>query len=238
MDPRKVGRGPSIPVRTESTKPKTQKIKKEDAPKEKLSEKKLSEKEVKEMGAAKKRSSAFGAAAVQQALHEKVESKKPKLVKTTGHMQQLPYTQTPEAARVGRSRHADPQRPLPKAFATGDKKETFEVRNRLNTLLAGFMDAATATRHFHATRTNNLKGESGILKSGMQPRFGGSGAAKGSEQFEAQSKGKVHVTTKESRAIEYKDFFSKGESMYMPGKKTDASTSEYLRVNLTKKQRD
>ncbi len=158
------------------------------------------------------------------------------LVKTTGHRQNLgadvkaPYKHSTVLASGGKS--------IPKPMETDPKTSKFAVRNELNSLMTGFLDSAKATRHYHAARTRNLDGETGILKQGLQPRFGGTGAAKGSADMKEQSKGKVHVTSNPGRATEYRELFRTGVMPSDKTKTTEPSEAEILKLNLKKKQVD
>jgi len=74
----------------------------------------------------------------------------------------------------------------------------------LKILLRGAAIAAWKTYAFHATKSSNVES---ITSSGLDPNRGGTGAAEGNAQFEAQSKGKVHYTRNRGLAEDYKNHF-------------------------------
>ena len=101
----------------------------------------------------------------------------------------------------------------------------------------GFL--AQQTRFYHATRTRNLGGPDGILEDGLQPRFGGTGAAAGNDNFEATSRGKVHVTRDEDHAHDYKTYYETGVMPTNPDLTTqDRSPGEVLKVSLPRALKD
>ena len=77
----------------------------------------------------------------------------------------------------------------------------------LKILLRGAATAAWKTYAFHATKSSNVES---ITSSGLDPNRGGTGAAEGNAQFEAQSKGKVHYTRNRGLAEDYKRHFEGG----------------------------
>ena len=105
-------------------------------------------------------------------------------------------------------------------------------RNDLNKLFLGTEMAADQTRYYHATRSKNTKGKTGILKQGLDPNYGGKGAAKATAAYQKQSQHKVHFTKSEHHAGEYKTFFESGK---MPGTeelRTKKSKAEVLKLAL------
>ena len=233
-------------------KPKTQKIKADATPKEKKpEERKLSSDEVKDMRTSKKGSVALRESAVKQSLDQKIggsgkaAKQQEPLTKTKGQEQiAKPYTHGSVYERSARDpRKMDHGPSLPKAAETDPKNRNWAVRDELNSLITGFRKAAQTTRFFHATRTKNLSGKTGIQKKGLEPRHGGKGAAKGSEQFEAQSAKKVHITDVHAAADDYRRFFKTGKMRVMGAdgkfqdKTTKPSSAEMLKISLPAEQR-
>jgi hypothetical protein len=120
---------------------------------------------------------------------------------------------------------------LPESYKSAPGMSWAE-RNDLNKLFIGTEMAGNQTRFYHATRTRNTKGKTGIFKQGLDPNFGGKGAAKATQEYQQQSKSKVHFTKSEHHAGEYQTFFETGK---MPGNeelKTKKSRAEVLKLAL------
>lgn len=125
---------------------------------------------------------------------------------------------------------------LPESFKDSPAFENDAQRDKLNTLMHGAEKAAEKTRGYHATRTRNLNGETGIMKEGLQPRFGGTGAAKGTKGYEDQSKGKVHYTPSKHHGEDYKQFYETGVFPWNKELTTEPSEAEVLKISLTAEQ--
>lgn len=80
----------------------------------------------------------------------------------------------------------------------------------LKILLRGAAVAAWNTYSFHATKSENVES---IVKKGLDPNRGGTGAAKGSEEFQEHSRGKVHYTRNLGLAEDYQRHFE-GQSPF------------------------
>jgi hypothetical protein len=74
----------------------------------------------------------------------------------------------------------------------------------LKLLMKGAVESAWKTYAYHATKSANAES---IADSGLDPRRGGTGAAKGSGAFEEHSRGHVHYTRKLGLADDYKRHF-------------------------------
>jgi hypothetical protein len=120
---------------------------------------------------------------------------------------------------------------LPESYKTAPGMSWAE-RDDLNKLFVGTEMAGNQSRFYHATRTKNLKGKTGILKQGLDPNFGGKGAAKATQEFQEQSKKKVHFTKNEGHAGEYKTFFETGKMPGMEDLTTKKSKAEVLKLAL------
>ena len=91
--------------------------------------------------------------------------------------------------------------------------------------------AAIKTYAYHATKSKNV---SSIMKGGLDPNYGGTGAAKGNEQFEEQSKNKVHYTRKHGLASDYKKYFE-GDTPFGKDKVEESpGPAEILQIALHK----
>jgi hypothetical protein len=121
---------------------------------------------------------------------------------------------------------------LPESYKNAPGSDWAE-RNDLNKLFVGTEMAGNQTRFYHATRTRNLKGKTGIFKQGLDPNFGGKGAAKATQEFQDQSKSKVHFTKNEPHANDYKQFFETGKMPGMEELETKKSKAEVLKLALT-----
>jgi hypothetical protein len=71
----------------------------------------------------------------------------------------------------------------------------------LNLLMKGAVESAWKTYAYHATKSANVRS---IGESGLDPRRGGTGAAKGTDTFESHSRGHVHYTRKLDLAHDYR----------------------------------
>jgi hypothetical protein len=71
----------------------------------------------------------------------------------------------------------------------------------LKLLMKGAVESAWKTYAYHATKSANAQS---IADSGLDPRRGGTGASKGSEALEEQSRGHVHYTRQLGLAKDYK----------------------------------
>jgi hypothetical protein len=101
--------------------------------------------------------------------------------------------------------------------------------------------AAQSTRYYHATRVRNLEkaNGTGILQQGLDPNWGGTGAAKGNAEFEKNSKNKVHVTRNQEHGNDYKEFFETGVMPTNTDMKTnDVSPADLLKISLPKNMKD
>lgn len=85
--------------------------------------------------------------------------------------------------------------------------DVFAGDDDLKTLMQEAALAALTTYAYHATRSRNAPS---ILSEGLDPDYGGTGAAKGDATFEQHSKNKVHYTRQISLADDYKSYFEGG----------------------------
>lgn len=95
----------------------------------------------------------------------------------------------------------------PLRYATPRAPGTPIPANDLHLLLRHAAAAAWKTFAFHGTKSSRVEGPGGIAATGLDPNYGGTGAAKGSSEFEEQSKQKVHYTRDIYHAREYQDYF-------------------------------
>jgi hypothetical protein len=84
--------------------------------------------------------------------------------------------------------------------------------------------AALKTYAFHATRSSSAPS---ILDGGLDPSYGGTGAAEGTGAFEEHSRGKIHYTRKLGLAEDYQRFFEGGTPF---GPKRTVATAEAAEV--------
>jgi hypothetical protein len=104
-------------------------------------------------------------------------------------------------------------------------------KGQVDFLLREASIAAFLTFAFHASKTSSV--EKGILKGGLDPNYGGTGAGKISETFEEHSKGKVHYTRDVAIASGYKSYFEGSKVVFGPHKVVEKpEPAEVLRVSL------
>jgi hypothetical protein len=92
--------------------------------------------------------------------------------------------------------------------------------------------AAYKTFAYHATKTGAVEGPTGIAATGLQPRYGGTGASGTSEEMIEQSRGKVHYARRYEHVDAYREF-SEGSKTAFPGKvHPSPGPSEVLQLSL------
>lgn len=101
--------------------------------------------------------------------------------------------------------------------------------DELSYLLEEAAIAAIKTYAYHATKVKNL---AGILKGGLDPDFGGTGASKGDSKFEEQSKNKVHYARNLGTAADYKTYFEGGTPFGKEKIDADPSDADILQIAL------
>jgi hypothetical protein len=99
----------------------------------------------------------------------------------------------------------------------------------LKLLMKGAVESAWKTYAYHATKSANV---ASIADSGLDPRHGGTGAAKGSTAFEEHSKGHAHYTRKLDVADVYRRHLT-GDSSAFPGRAVETpEDAEILQVAI------
>lgn len=122
----------------------------------------------------------------------------------------------PDVAQFGRKKKGKGKDTGPKLVSFEDTSSQDVAANvlagddELKTLMHEAAIAALTTYAYHATRSRNAPS---ILMAGLDPSFGGSGAAKGESTFEEHSKNKVHYTRQVSLADDYRRYFE-GETPF------------------------
>ena len=101
----------------------------------------------------------------------------------------------------------------------------------LHILIQGAAQAAWTTYTYHTTKVANV---GNILQEGLDPAFGGTGAAAGHETFEQHSRGHVHYTRNIGLAEDYKRFFEGGKHPFPKDHPTPAP-AEILQVAIPAK---
>jgi hypothetical protein len=90
--------------------------------------------------------------------------------------------------------------------------------------------AALKTYAFHATRSSSAPN---ILRGGLDPSYGGTGAAKGAGVFEQHSKNKIHYTRKLGLAEDYQRYFQGGTPFGPSRKVAKVEAAEVLQVVIS-----
>jgi hypothetical protein len=92
--------------------------------------------------------------------------------------------------------------------------------------------AAYKTFAYHATKTSAVEGPTGIAATGLQPRYGGTGAAGTSQEMIEQSRDKVHYARGYQHVDQYREF-AEGSKTAFPGKvHPSPGPSEVLQLSL------
>lgn len=108
--------------------------------------------------------------------------------------------------------HIDKQDESWQEKSKSDKKQALKGKKNitgkeLKILLEGAVEAAWTTYAYHATQSKNVKS---ITEHGLDPKKGGTGAAKGDKKFEKESKKRVHFTRDRYVAGSYKEHLEGG----------------------------
>ncbi len=82
---------------------------------------------------------------------------------------------------------------------------------------------------YHATKSRNM---AGIGPAGLDPNFGGTGAAQGDTGFEERSANKVHYTRKGALAADYKNYFEGAQPFGANRKDPAPESAEVLQIAL------
>lgn len=90
--------------------------------------------------------------------------------------------------------------------------------------------AALKTYAFHATRSSSAPS---ILRGGLDPSYGGTGAAQGAGVFEEHSKNKIHYTRKLGLAEDYQRYFEGGTPFGPSRKVAKVEAAEVLQVVIS-----
>jgi hypothetical protein len=92
--------------------------------------------------------------------------------------------------------------------------------------------AAYKTFAYHATKTGAVQGPTGVAATGLQPRYGGTGASGTSQEMIEQSRGKVHYARGYEHVDKYREF-AEGSKTAFPGKvHPSPGPSEVLQLSL------
>lgn len=115
--------------------------------------------------------------------------------------------------------------------AATDKGQKAISAKELHILIQGAAQAAWTTYTYHATKVANV---GNILDQGLDPDYGGTGAAAGHETFEKHSRGHVHYTRNIGLAEDYKRFFEGGKHPF-PKNHASPGPAEILQVAIPAK---
>lgn len=95
-------------------------------------------------------------------------------------------------------------------------------------------EAAKSALRTYAYQATKSAAVGSISTSGLDPQYGGTGASKGVEAFEKQSRGQVHYTRSLNTAADYRDFFQ-GGTPFGPHRQVDQpGPAEILQITLPK----
>jgi hypothetical protein len=117
------------------------------------------------------------------------------------------------------------------AGRTGAERAYNRLSDEGKALMREFNIAAYRTYAYHATKTKNVTGRTGILNTGLDPSYGGTGASQGDAEFEASSAGKVHYARKQATTEDYRRHLE-GQAVFGTRRDKHPSPAEILQISL------